>query len=48
LVTALAGTERWVDEITEPADTGKVLIESLEIATRHADEEPFRTGVQQV
>jgi len=22
-----------------------VLIDSLEIATRHADEEPFRTGV---
>jgi acetyl-CoA carboxylase carboxyltransferase component len=40
-----ARTERRVDEIIEPADTRKVLIDSLEIATRHADEEPFRTGV---
>jgi 3-methylcrotonyl-CoA carboxylase beta subunit len=38
----------WVDEIIEPADTRRVLIESLEIATRHADDEPFRTGVLQV
>ncbi len=38
----------WVDEIIEPAETRNVLIESLEIATRHADDEPFRTGVLQV
>jgi len=38
----------WVDEIIEPADTRRVLIESLEIATRHAEDEPFRTGVLQV
>jgi acetyl-CoA carboxylase carboxyltransferase component len=43
-----AGARGWVDEIIEPADTRKVLIDSLEIATRHADEEPFRTGVLQV
>ena len=47
-MTALAGTERRVDEIIEPADTRKVLIDALEIATRHADEEPFRTDVLQV
>jgi 3-methylcrotonyl-CoA carboxylase beta subunit len=43
-----AAARGWVDEIIEPADTRKVLIESLEIATRHADDEPFRTGVLQV
>lgn len=43
-----AGARGWVDEIIEPADTRKVLIDSLEIATRHADDEPFRTGVLQV
>jgi 3-methylcrotonyl-CoA carboxylase beta subunit len=43
-----AGARGWVDEIIEPADTRKVLIDALEIATRHADEEPFRTGVLQV
>jgi len=43
-----AAARGWVDEIIEPADTRKVLIESLEIATRHAEDEPFRTGVLQV
>jgi acetyl-CoA carboxylase carboxyltransferase component len=43
-----AAARGWVDEIIEPADTRKVLIESLEISTRHADDEPFRTGVLQV
>jgi 3-methylcrotonyl-CoA carboxylase beta subunit len=38
----------WVDEIIEPAKTRDVLIEALEVATRHADDEPFRTGVLQV
>jgi 3-methylcrotonyl-CoA carboxylase beta subunit len=38
----------WVDEIIEPAKTRDTLIESLEVATRHADDEPFRTGVLQV
>ena len=45
---AYAGARGWVDEIIEPADTRKVLIDSLEIAMRHADDEPFRTGVLQV
>jgi acetyl-CoA carboxylase carboxyltransferase component len=43
-----AAARGWVDEIIEPADTRKVLIEALEIATRHAEDEPFRTGVLQV
>ena len=38
----------WVDDIIEPADTRAVLIASLEIATRHTDDDPFRTGVFQV
>ena len=38
----------WVDEIIEPADTRAALIAALDVATRHADDEPFRTGVLQV
>ena len=38
----------WVDGIINPSDTRATLIQSLEIVTRHADEEPFRTGVLQV
>jgi acetyl-CoA carboxylase carboxyltransferase component len=37
-----------VDEIIEPTKTRDTLIEALEVATRHADDEPFRTGVLQV
>jgi 3-methylcrotonyl-CoA carboxylase beta subunit len=43
-----AAARGWVDEIIEPAQTRSALITSLEIATRHADDEPFRTGVLQV
>ncbi|MCY2968644.1 MAG: acyl-CoA carboxylase subunit beta [Planctomycetota bacterium] len=43
-----AAARGWVDEIIEPAETRDVLIRSLEIATRHAEDEPFRTGVLQV
>ena len=43
-----AAARGWVDEIIEPAETRSVLIRSLEIATRHAEDEPFRTGVFQV
>lgn len=43
-----AAARGWVDEIIEPADTRGVLIEALEIATRHADDVPFHTGVLQV
>ncbi|MEX1096592.1 MAG: acyl-CoA carboxylase subunit beta [Planctomycetales bacterium] len=43
-----AAARGWVDEIIAPADTRRILIESLRISTRHAEEEPFRTGVYQV
>lgn len=43
-----AAARGWVDEIIEPAQTRATLISALEIATRHADDEPFRTGVLQV
>jgi 3-methylcrotonyl-CoA carboxylase beta subunit len=38
----------WVDGILDPAKTRDALIISLEVATRHADNEPFRLGVFQV
>lgn len=38
----------WVDGVINPEDTRQVLINSLSIVTRHAGEEPFRTGVLQV
>jgi 3-methylcrotonyl-CoA carboxylase beta subunit len=37
----------WVDAIIEPTNTRAALIDSLEIATRHAEQEPFRLGVFQ-
>jgi acetyl-CoA carboxylase carboxyltransferase component len=43
-----AAARGWVDEIIEPAQTRSILIEALQIATRHAEDEPFRTGVLQV
>lgn len=38
----------WVDAILDPAKTRETLIISLEVATRHADNEPFKLGVFQV
>lgn len=38
----------WVDAILDPATTRDALILSLEIATRHAENEPFKVGVFQV
>lgn len=38
----------WVDGIINPDETRQILINSLAIVTRHADDEPFRTGVLQV
>ncbi len=38
----------WVDGIITPEDTRQTLIDSLEMCTRHAADEPFRTGVYQV
>ena len=43
-----AAARGWVDEIIEPAQTRSVLIAALDVATRHAEVEPFRTGVLQV
>ncbi|MGQ0636718.1 MAG: acyl-CoA carboxylase subunit beta [Planctomycetaceae bacterium] len=43
-----AAARGWLDEIIEPAETRAVLIRALEVATRHAENEPFRTGVLQV
>jgi acetyl-CoA carboxylase carboxyltransferase component len=43
-----AAARGWVDEIIEPAYTRATLIAALDIATRHAEYEPFRTGVLQV
>jgi 3-methylcrotonyl-CoA carboxylase beta subunit len=43
-----AAARLWVDAILDPADTRSVLIQSLEVATRHASDEPFRVGVYQV
>ncbi|MEX0586357.1 MAG: acyl-CoA carboxylase subunit beta [Pirellulales bacterium] len=38
----------WVDALIDPAKTRDVLIAALQIATRHATDEPFRVGVYQV
>jgi 3-methylcrotonyl-CoA carboxylase beta subunit len=43
-----AAARGWVDAIIDPATTRETLIASLEVATRHVDEEPFRVGVYQV
>lgn len=43
-----AAARGWVDEIIEPVQTRPTLIRALEMATRHAENEPFRTGVFQV
>ncbi len=43
-----AAARGWVDAIIDPARTREVLIQSLEVATRTASDEPFRVGVYQV
>lgn len=43
-----AASRLWVDAIIDPAETRDVLIRTLGMVTRHAPEEPFRTGVYQV
>lgn len=43
-----AAARLWVDGIINPQDTRNTLIQSLGIVTRHAEPEPFRTGVYQV
>jgi acetyl-CoA carboxylase carboxyltransferase component len=43
-----AAARLWVDGIVLPQDTRDVLIQSLGVVTRHAENELFRTGVYQV
>ena len=43
-----AAARLWVDGIVFPSETRNTLIQSLDIVTRHAEDEPFRTGVLQV
>lgn len=43
-----AAARLWVDAILDPGETRSVLIQSLEVATRQASDEPFRVGVYQV
>ena len=43
-----AAARGWVDAVIEPAQTRDILIAALEISIRHAEDEPFRTGVLQV
>lgn len=38
----------WVDAIIDPSTTRDVLIQSLEVVTRHASDEPYKLGVFQV
>jgi 3-methylcrotonyl-CoA carboxylase beta subunit len=43
-----AAARLWVDAIVEPRETRSTLIQSLEVVTRTATEEPYRLGVFQV
>jgi len=43
-----AAARGWVDAIIEPPATREALALALTIATRHAEDEPYRTGVLQV
>ncbi|MBS0266202.1 MAG: acyl-CoA carboxylase subunit beta [Planctomycetes bacterium] len=43
-----AAARGWVDAIVEPSQTREALLTALSVATRHADPDPFRTGVLQV
>jgi len=43
-----AAARGWVDAILDPAQTRDALVQSLEIVTRAASDEPFRLGVYQV
>lgn len=43
-----AAARLWVDDIIAPDQTRDHLIRCLQLTTRHADAEPFRTGVLQV
>jgi len=43
-----AAARLWVDGIVPPNQTRPALIQALNLVTRHASDEPFRTGVLQV
>ena len=43
-----AAARGWIDAILDPAETRDVLVFALELATRHAEQEPFKLGVFQV
>jgi acetyl-CoA carboxylase carboxyltransferase component len=43
-----AAARGWIDRLIDPARTREELIAALEIATRHAEPEPYRLGVFQV
>jgi acetyl-CoA carboxylase carboxyltransferase component len=43
-----AAARLWVDAILDPAETRTALLTALEVATRHDDGRPFKTGVLQV
>jgi acetyl-CoA carboxylase carboxyltransferase component len=43
-----AAARLWVDRIVYPEETRAALLLALEVATRHDDGRPFRTGVFQV
>ncbi|MEK6238484.1 MAG: acyl-CoA carboxylase subunit beta [Planctomycetales bacterium] len=43
-----AAARGWVDKIIDPNQTREALILSLEIVTRHVEDEPFKLGVFQV
>jgi acetyl-CoA carboxylase carboxyltransferase component len=43
-----AAARLWIDDIIEPADSRKTLLQALQIATRHDDGREFKTGVLQV
>jgi 3-methylcrotonyl-CoA carboxylase beta subunit len=43
-----AAARLWVDRIVYPEESRTALLLALEVATRHVDDRPFRTGVLQV
>jgi acetyl-CoA carboxylase carboxyltransferase component len=43
-----AAARLWVDAILDPAETRNALLLALEVATRHDEGKPFKTGVLQV
>jgi acetyl-CoA carboxylase carboxyltransferase component len=43
-----AAARLWVDAILDPADSRAALLLAVEVATRHDEGRPFRTGVLQV